>query len=185
MLFKTFSMMTLMLMVTAMAGLGCESVDSMDTNELDMLEQNAQMSVRKFKQQDPSMDRFFSSSAGYAVFPTVGKGGAGVGGAHGNGVVYQGGRIVGYTELAQGTIGLQLGGQAYSEIIFFETSSDLNHFKTGNMEFSAQASAVAATAGASANVDYERGVAVFTMAKGGLMAEASVGGQKFDYSPKR
>ncbi len=185
MIFRTMTLMSMCLMVLAFSGVGCESVDEMGTNELDMLDQEAQLTIRRFKQKDPSMDRFFNSSAGYVVFPSVAKGGLGVGGAHGNGVVYEGGRVVGYAELTQGTIGAQIGGQAYSEIIFFEGDSDLRHFKEGNMEFSAQASAVAAKANASTNVNYEHGVAVFTLDAKGLMAEASVGGQKFDYSPRR
>jgi len=148
------------------------------------LERNASITISKFKTEDPTLDRFFQSAAGYAVFPNVGKGAIGVGGAYGKGVVYENGSVVGYTSLSQGTIGLQLGGQAYSEIIFFESAASLSNFKYGNMEFSAQASAVAATAGASADADFEEGVAVFTMAKGGLMYEASIGGQKFSYTAK-
>jgi lipid-binding SYLF domain-containing protein len=117
------------------------------------------------------------------VFPTVGKGAVGVGGAYGKGVVYQQGEVVGYCDLSQGTVGLQLGGQAYREIIFFEYKEALDWFKTGNFAFSAQASAVAVNEGASADAKYDRGVAVFTMTKGGLMFEASIGGQKFGYQP--
>ena len=137
--------------------------------------------IDRFKAEDPSLSSFFGSAYGYAVFPTVGKGGVGVGGAYGKGELYEGGQVVGYCDLSQGSIGFQLGGQAYSELIFFETAEALERFKSGNFAFAAQASAVAATAGASADADYEGGVAVFTMAKGGLMYEASIGGQKFDF----
>ena len=136
----------------------------------------AGQAVAEFKKADPSLKRFFKSAYGYAVFPTVGQGGA-----YGSGVVYRDGKVIGETSLTQLTIGFQLGGQAYREIIFFRNQATLEAFKRGNFELSAQASAVAATYGASADADFENGVAVFTLAKGGLMYEASIGGQKFDY----
>jgi lipid-binding SYLF domain-containing protein len=114
----------------------------------------------------------------------VGKGAVGVGGAYGKGVLYQGGRAIGYCDLSQASIGFQLGGQAYSEIIFFEDELSLQNFKSGTLEFAAQASAVAAASDASANADYDHGVAVFTLAGKGLMYEASIGGQKFTYQAK-
>ncbi len=148
------------------------------------LETKARETVAEFKKQDDSLNAFFSKAAGYAVFPTVGKGAVGIGGAHGKGVVFQGGGAIGETRLSQVTVGFQLGGQAYSEIVFFENKKTLDSFKTGNFNFAAQASAVAASAGAGANAAYKNGVAVFTMAKGGLMYEASIGGQKFSFTPK-
>ncbi len=141
----------------------------------------ARKAVTEFKEADPSLQRFFESAYAYAVFPTVGKAGFGFGGAYGSGVVFQSGKPIGETSLTQVTIGFQLGGQAYREIIFFRDRLTLEAFKRGNFELSAQASAVAVTVGASADVDFEKGVAVFTLAKGGLMYEASIGGQKFDY----
>ncbi|MEH6625732.1 MAG: YSC84-related protein [Motiliproteus sp.] len=140
--------------------------------------------IAKFKNKDPDLKVFFSKAHGYAVFPTVAKGGIGIGGAYGEGKLYEKGSYAGKTSLAQITIGLQLGGQAYSEIIFFKDQSAINRFKEGSFELNAQASAVAVTSGASADADYSDGVAVFTMAKGGLMYEASVGGQKFSYTPR-
>src|SRR5512134_3052562 len=148
--------------------------------------------------------KFFGSSYGYAVFPTIGKGGIGIGGAHGSGRVFRGGAHVGDTSMTQLTIGLQLGGQAYSQIIFFQDKRAFDEFTSGNFEFGAQATAVAITAGASAQAttggtgagasgtqshaktagEYQKGMAVFTVAKGGLMYEASIGGQKFNYKPK-
>ncbi len=130
------------------------------------------------------MQQLFDSASGYAVFPTVGKGAIGVGGAYGRGQLFEDGQVGGFCDLTQGTIGFQLGGQAYSELIFFETATALTRFRRGNFAFAAQASAVAATAGASADADYESGVIVFTMAKGGLMFEASVGGQKFNFESR-
>lgn len=144
----------------------------------------ATLALRQFRQRDPSLDQFMQNSAGYAVFPEVGKGGAGIGGAHGNGVVYDNsGRILGYAELTQATIGLQLGGQTFSEVIFFEDQLALDRFKQGNATLSANASAVAAAEGAASAADYTEGVAVFTMPRTGLMFEASVGGQKFSFTP--
>lgn len=139
--------------------------------------------IANFRNKDASMKVFFDKAYGYAVFPTVGKGGIGIGGAYGKGEVYEKGRLVGTSSLTQLTIGFQFGGQAYSEIIFFKDKQALRDFQSGNFEFSAQASAVAVTAGASADTDYDNGVAIFTLAKGGLMYEASVGGQKFSYAP--
>ena len=149
--------------------------------------------------------KFFGTSYGYAVFPTIGKGGVGIGGAHGKGRVYAKGAYVGDTSMTQLTLGLQLGGQAYSQIVFFENKKAFDEFTSGNFEFGAQATAVAITAGASAQATtggtgagasgtqshaktaggYQNGMAVFTVAKGGLMYEATIGGQKFGYKPKK
>lgn len=145
---------------------------------------------------------FFESSYGYAVFPTIGKGGLVVGGAHGTGRVYRQGKYVGDSSMTQLSIGFQAGGQAYSEIIFFQDQRAFDEFTSGNFSFSGNVSAVAITAGASASAGtggsttagasggkkdatttggYQKGIAVFTIAKGGLMYEASVAGQKFSY----
>ena len=150
--------------------------------------------------------KFFKTSYGYAVFPTIGKGGVGIGGAHGSGRVYARGAYVGDTSMTQVTVGLQLGGQAFSEIIFFESKKAFDAFTSGNFEFGAQATAVALTAGASAQstttgtsatasgsassaktsgAGFQNGMAVFTVAKGGLMYEATLGGQKFSYKAKK
>lgn len=140
--------------------------------------------IERFKAHDSSMSALFQSSAGYAVFPSVGKGAIGVGGAYGRGELFEYGHVTGFCDLSQATIGFQLGGQAYSEVIFFENATSLTHFRTGNIAFAAQASAVAATSGASADANYENGVIVFTLASGGLMFEASIGGQKFTFVPQ-
>ncbi len=140
--------------------------------------------VSTFKMFDPSMEKFFDASAGYAVFPGVTKGAIGVGAAHGDGEVIVHGAVIGTTLLTQVTVGAQLGGQQYSEIIFFDSKDALESFKGGHFTMAAQVSAVAAAEGASANAKYSQGVAVFTVAKGGLMYEASIGGQKFSFHPK-
>jgi lipid-binding SYLF domain-containing protein len=139
--------------------------------------------IQKFKEKDPGMAQVFAQAYGYAVFPTVGKGGVGLGAARGKGYVYQRGRLIGRSTLTQVTIGLQLGGQVYSEVVFFKDAAALSNFKQGKLKLDAQASAIALTARASADLGYRKGVAIVTMAKGGLMYEASVGGQKFSYTP--
>jgi len=148
------------------------------------IQKDAATALAKAKQTDPTLTPVLRDAAGYAVFPSVGKGAAGVGGAYGKGVLYERGRVVGYCDLSQATIGLQLGGQAYTQIIAFETREALTTFKEGNMNFAAQATAVALRSGAGANAQYANGVAVFTMDEAGLMYEASVGGQKFSYQAK-
>jgi lipid-binding SYLF domain-containing protein len=147
------------------------------------LTEQVKETISQFEKADEGIRGFFKTSAGYAVFPKVAKGGLGVGAAHGSGQLFEKGQLVGETKLTQVTVGLQLGGQVYGEVIFFETAETLKNFKEGNVEFSAQVSAVAAAEGASKNAKYELGVLVFTIAKGGLMYEASVGGQKFKYEP--
>ena len=148
---------------------------------------------------------FFKSAHGYAVFPTIGKGGIGIGGAYGKGRVYRKGQMTGETSLVKATIGVQLGGQAFSEIVFFEDERAYNEFTSGEFEFDAAASAVAITAGAQASAGtqgatagasagpatgaqakaaYHKGMVVFVHAKGGLMYELTVGGQKFTFKPK-
>jgi len=152
---------------------------------------------------------FIDDAYGYAVFPSIGKGGIGIGGAHGKGEVYRGGKLVGKTKMSQITYGLQLGGQVYSQMIFFRDERAFDDFTSGNFEFGAQATAVALTAGAQASTssggggntssgtdadsskvnasekqyDGRSGMATFTIAKGGLMYEATLGGQKFKYEP--
>lgn len=137
-----------------------------------------------FLEDDPEMESFFSSSYGYIILPNVGKGGLGIGGAAGNGVAYQGGNNIGFAKMTQITIGFQAGGQVYSEVVFFEDQEAFERFKNSKVEMSAQVSAVAAAEGASLNAKYVEGVAVFTLAKGGLMYEASVGGQQFKFREK-
>ena len=155
-------------------------------------------------QKSPAVQYFFKNCYGYAVFPTIGKGGLGIGGAYGSGQVYKGGVVTGTSSLIKVSIGFQAGGQAFSEIIFFQDERAYDEFTSGNFAFDAAASAVAITAGAQANVgtsgstagasagpatgahletNYTKGMAVFIHAKGGLMYEASIGGQKFSFTP--
>ncbi|WP_421977399.1 hypothetical protein [Roseivirga seohaensis] len=141
----------------------------------------AQKTITQFKKVDNSLETFFENSFGYAVFPSIGKGGIGIGGAAGKGVVFKQGEMIGGSNMTQITVGFQFGGQEYSEIIFFEDADSFNRFINNKYQFAAQVSAVALKSGISADASYTDGVAVFTQAKGGLMYEASVGGQKFKF----
>ncbi|XOV70328.1 MAG: YSC84-related protein [Verrucomicrobiota bacterium] len=145
------------------------------------MEEQIKATIERFKEKDPSLEKRFKESVGYAIFPKVYKGGIGIGGAIGDGQVIEKGKHVGDTSLKQATIGFQLGGQAYSEVIFFHDQEALDTFKSGNFEFGAQVSAVAANAGASDDASFDQGMMVFTVEIGGLMYEATVGGQKFSY----
>jgi lipid-binding SYLF domain-containing protein len=161
--------------------------------------------INVFKKSE-AVQPFFKNAYGYAVFPTVGKAGIGIGGSYGTGQVYEGGKVTGEVSLIKGSIGWQLGGQAFSQMIFFEDKRAYDEFTSGNFEFDATASAVAITAGAQASAgtegasagasagpatgkqaktSYHKGMVVFTHAKGGLMYEASIGGQKFTFKPKK
>jgi len=144
-------------------------------------QEKAEKTIATFKEKNDKMNSYFEDSYGYVVFPSVGKGGIVLGGAHGRGIVYEKGALIGAAKMTQVTLGFQWGGQAFSEVIFFKDKAALDSFKKSELEFSGQASAVAVTLGASADIAYENGVAVYTHTKGGLMYEASLGGQKFNY----
>lgn len=159
-----------------------------------------QATIKEFMRSDVAK-KFHDTAYGYAVFPTIGKGGIGIGGAHGSGGVYTGGKKIGDVKMTQVTVGFQLGGQAYSQVIYFEDKRAFEDFTSGDFEFGAQATAIAITssAGASAGsegtsasanatqaeTEYRKGMAVLTMGKGGLMYEASLGGQKYSYTPAK
>lgn len=160
----------------------CATAPSSDS-EKNVLRERVAAAERMFRESDASMGRFFEKSHGWAIFPNIAKGGLGVGGAYGRGEVYEKGEFVGYCDLTQGTIGFQLGGQSYSEIIFFETAGTAATFKAGEVAVAAQASAVVAKSGAAEAADYKDGVAIFIGAKEGIMGEASIGGQSFDFEP--
>ena len=134
-----------------------------------------------FIKTDESMKQLFGDAYAYVIFPNIGKGAVIVGGAEGNGTVFEKEKAIGTAKMVQVTVGAQVGGQSYREVIFFEDKAALDRFKENKIEFSSQVSAVAAKSGASATAKYRDGVAVFTDATGGLMAEASIGGQKFTY----
>ena len=136
--------------------------------------------LKKFKR-IRRLKPYFREAAGFAVFPNIAKAGLGIGGARGNGEVFEDGKVIGSTTVTQLSFGFQLGGQAFSQIIFFQNKRDIDRFTDGNFEFGASASAALITEGANASVDYTNGVAVMTFSKGGLMYEASIGGQKFTF----
>jgi lipid-binding SYLF domain-containing protein len=159
---------------------GCATIPKTRSDQA-ALKADTQATIEKFKAHDPSIQWFFDNSRGYAVFPSIGKGAWWVGGAYGRGVVYEDGDPVGWCKVTQGSIGLQFGGQAYSEIVFFQDEATVESFKMSKMQLSAGLSAVAATAGAAGKAKYQSGVAVFVVPLGGLMVEAAVGGQQFDY----
>ena len=148
------------------------------------MELAAAQAILTAKDKDPSLTKWFDEAYAYAVFPKVGKGGIGIGGAHGKGIIIRGDSTIADTSLSQVTVGFQLGGQVYSQFVMFKDQTAFENFSRGNFEMGAQVSAVAVTLGASADANYDGGVAVFTIAEGGLMYEASVGGQKFKYEAR-
>lgn len=154
---------------------------SQNSKDRELIEESKEAQA-EFVKSDSLMQSLFENSYGYVIFPNIGKGAIGIGGAAGNGIVFEKGTPIGSAKMKQVSIGFQLGGQTYREVIFFENEAALNRFKQNNFEFAAQASAVAVTKGASANVKYREGVMVFTQEKKGLMYEASIGGQKFSYT---
>ena len=155
-----------------------------DPDEAEEYDAKAQEAIATFLEKDPPVQRFFDKSVGYVVIPSIGKAGFGIGGARGKGVLYENGAVTAVITMTQLSFGFQWGGQAYSQFIFFEDAATLTNFKRGNYELGAQASAVAVTAGVSADAEFNGGMAIFTQAKGGLMYEASVGGQKFKVEAK-
>lgn len=175
------ALLTLSLCLTSpLSFVGCTTSPRTEEGKADIRD-DAASALEKAKKSDPTLATMLREAHGYAVFPTVGKGAVGIGGAYGKGVLYEGGSFVGYCSLTQASIGLQLGGQAYTEIIVFADRVPLSKFKDGQFAFDAQATAVAIQSGAGANARYTDGVAVFTMDEAGLMYEASIGGQKFGY----
>lgn len=146
---------------------------------------DARQEKAMIEREHPLMSDYFDSAAGYAIFPNVGKGAYIIGGASGNGVVYDNGMVVGYANLKQVDIGLQLGGKAFVEVLYFETQAALERFKKGGFELSANASAVILDQGFSGDLEFRDGVAIVTVPKGGAMAGISVGGQRFEYIPAK
>ena len=155
-----------------------------DPGEAEKKSKEAEETISKFKQKDPGLNIFFDKAYGYAVYPTIDAGGFIIGGAHGKGLVYEKGKAVGKSSLTLETVGLEAGGEAYSEIVFFKDKAALDSLTSGKLKLSGQASAIAVKKGASANAAYSNGMAIFTLGKGGLMVEASVAGQELTFEPK-
>ena len=175
---KSFQLKGILLTLTLFMGISTLAQKDEDD---DKIVADANTAKQDFIKADALMQTLFDNAYGYVIFPNVGKGAIGIGGAAGNGAVFHKGTLIGMASMKQVSIGFQWGGQAYREVIFFETEADLNRFKENKIEFSGQASAVAVTKGAAANIKYKDGVMIFSQAKGGLMYEASVGGQKFKF----
>jgi lipid-binding SYLF domain-containing protein len=162
---------------------GCSPVPN-TADARNVLDDQVKEAIDLMKQQDPSINTFFDKSYGYAVLPKIFKGAWVFGGAGGKGEVFERTSLAGYCSVGQASIGFSFGGQFFREIVFFRDKSDLDTFRTGEYTFSAQAMAVAITSGAAAKADYKSGLAVFIMSDKGLMVDASVGGQKFRYTPR-
>jgi lipid-binding SYLF domain-containing protein len=176
--------LTFFLCTMAIAGwtlVACSTVPP--TGDQQDLENNSTAAFNGFLQEDQSLSAFVKSGYGYAIFPSIGKGAIGVGGAYGRGELFEQGTRIGWTDVTQGSIGVQLGGQTYSELIVFQDKTAIDNFKSGDFALAAAASAVAASSGAAATAKYDNGVCVFTRSQSGLMFEASVGGQSFGYRP--
>ncbi len=174
---KKMYLPVLVLIFSLLAGCG-SSQNTSDSLMSDSLE--AKTTISK---SHPNIAELFSTSAGYAIFPNVGKGAYVIGAASGNGTVYQNGKLTGYSNVKQLDVGLQIGGKAFIEVIFFQTKSAMGHFKQGNFELAANASAVILEEGVSKSVDFRDGVGVVTKSKAGAMVGISVGGQKFEFFP--
>lgn len=147
------------------------------------LQNNSKEAKMAFINTDESMKNLFDNSYGYVIFPNVTKAAVVVGGAGARGIAYEQGKAIGMAKMTQVTLGAQAGGQEYRQVIFFENKAAMDRFKENKIEFSGQVSAIAVKSGAAATAKYADGVSVFTQGKGGLMLEASLGGQKFTYDP--
>lgn len=159
---------------------GCATAPSTESGR-QRLGADVSSALQNMMTTDPSLRDRLDSSAGYAIFPSVGKGGFGLGAAYGQGHVYEGDQWIGYSDVTQGTIGAQAGGQTFHELIVFRDKVALNNFKSGQYALAANASAVALKSNAAASADFSDGVIVFIQPEGGLMFEAAIGGQKFSF----
>jgi lipid-binding SYLF domain-containing protein len=161
---------------------GCATAPDTEAKKAE-LHTNVDNTMTRIKALDPSLQKQIANAYGYAIFPSVAKGGAVVGGAYGRGEVYEQGKMVGWADLSQATIGAQLGGQTFSELILFENKAALDNFRNGKLKFAANASAVALKSGAADTARYTDGILVFVEPKAGLMVEAALGGQSFSFEP--
>jgi lipid-binding SYLF domain-containing protein len=178
---KTRAIVVMVLTVGLMAGCGTGSVSK---EERDTLFKQAQASRQEWNKVDPQFEAFAKKGYGYAFFPEITKGGFVVGGARGQGVVYEKGQHIGYADLTQMSVGFQAGLQDYSQLIVFENQAAMDRFKRNEIDFGANASAVVADKGAAMNAQFVDGVAVFVRPTRGAMAEASLAGQQITYLPK-
>ena len=174
----------LLLGVVVFGTVGCTRVPKTEEDRA-ALDSKAQSTMDMMRAEDPSFGKFMDNAYAYAVYPAVGKGGFIAGGAYGKGEVFEQGRMIGYSDITQATIGAQIGGQSFAEVVVFENNAALERFKEKDYAFTAQVTAVAIKSGAAHNARFREGVAVFTYIKGGLMAEAAAGGQRFRFDPVR
>jgi lipid-binding SYLF domain-containing protein len=172
-----------LLAMFALVLIGCTTTPPSEAKR-ETLDDDSHAAINRMMREDAGLKNMVDNAYGYAIFPDVGKGGLIVGGAYGRGEVYERGVMTGYADLRQATVGAQLGGQTFAELIVFQNREALEKFKANQLAFTANASAVAIKKGAAAAARYDNGVAVFTMPNGGLMFEASVGGQQFTYTSK-
>jgi lipid-binding SYLF domain-containing protein len=163
--------------------IGCATAPTTPEDRRD-LKSAASEALGELKAQDPGLGKFLSSAHGYVVFPRIGKGGYFFGGGYGRGIVYRGGAPVGYADITQATVGLQFGGQAFMELLVFESGRDLQRFTEGRLTLTGNASAVILKTGQAVATQYTDGVAVFVKPIGGAMVEAAVGGQQYSYQPE-
>lgn len=177
---KTY--LAIIVSAAAMLPLGCSTAPE-STADKASLAGGASTALDRFRSVDSTLQAELDKAAGYAVLPDIGKGGVVIGGSFGRGEVFEKGSKIGYVKLTEGTVGLQLGAQSFSELIVFKTQAALNDFKDGDFNFAANATAIAIKPGAASTYSSGRDVMVFIHIKGGLMAEAAIGGQKLVYQP--
>jgi lipid-binding SYLF domain-containing protein len=169
-------------LLTALPAQSAEKKEPTPAEARAQLAKDVKSTIAAFKKADPGIDRFFKQSAGYVVFPDIGKVGLIVAVGDAQGEVYEKGKVIGTASMSFGTVGLQAGAQVYSQIIFFQEAAAIDRFKQNKFEFTANASAVIVKAGAAKAAEYRDGVAVFTHTKGGAMVEAALGTQKFKFT---
>jgi lipid-binding SYLF domain-containing protein len=169
--------------VSALLLIGCTSPNPKKDSDRQTLASSSAAALSGFTNDDPSLKPLLDKAVGYAVFPDVGKAGFIAGASYGKGEVYEGGKMIGYADITQGTFGLQAGAQTFDELLVFMRPQELNDFKSGEFKLAGNVSAVAIKSGAAGTADTSKGIIAFVRTKGGLMAEASVGGQRFRFTP--
>ena len=177
------AIVTSVLALTALALAGCEATSGYSAADRSAIQTQARAALTQMKAADSGLANALDNAYAYAIFPEVGKAAAGVGVSGGRGVVYRNGQVIGYTELNSGSLGAQAGGETFSELILFKNQAALSQLENGNLMFGADAGATAVKAGAAAAGQFNNGTRVFVLPKGGLMFDASISGQKFNYYP--
>jgi lipid-binding SYLF domain-containing protein len=179
---RNFTHSVIALASLAMLMAGCATAPTTNNGRAE-LDDHVTGTLNRLYLQDPGLRDYLSRAYGYVVFPAVGKGGLIAGGAYGRGEVFENGRFIGFADISQATLGAQIGGQRFAEVIAFNSPATLRRFEDGQFAATANASAVALKSGAAAAAKYENGVTIFVDPVAGLMVEAAVGGQSFAYQP--